>query len=57
MPLNPQPIIDLASAFYGSCLLFTASDIGIFGKLAELENADARRWTPMSGQPEWYDKL
>lgn len=41
MPLNPQPIIDLASAFYGSCVLFTASDLGIFGKLAELESAGA----------------
>lgn len=31
---SPQRIMDLASAFYGSCVLFTASDVGVFGALA-----------------------
>jgi ubiquinone/menaquinone biosynthesis C-methylase UbiE len=41
MPANPSRIIDMASAFYDSCVLFTASDLGVFGKLAELESASA----------------
>lgn len=40
MPPNPKRIIDMASAFYDSCILFTASDLGIFEKLAELGNAN-----------------
>ena len=31
----------MASAFYDSCVLFAASDLGIFAKLAELQRADA----------------
>jgi hypothetical protein len=38
---NPAHIIELASAFYASSTLFTASDVGVFGKLAELGPADA----------------
>jgi len=38
---KPDRIIALASAFYDSCILFTASDIGIFAKLAKLESATA----------------
>ena len=38
---NPSRIIELASAFYGSCTLFTASDLGIFAKLAELGPSDS----------------
>lgn len=38
---DPGLIMELASAFYGSCVLFTASDLGIFAKLAEMESADA----------------
>lgn len=34
MPPNPGRIIDLANAFHGSCVLFTASDLGVFGLLA-----------------------
>ncbi len=34
-------ILDMASAFYESCLLFTSSDLGIFRTLAELGEADA----------------
>lgn len=33
----------MASAFYDSCILFAASDLGIFGKLAELGEAEAGR--------------
>jgi SAM-dependent methyltransferase len=31
---DPSRIVELASAFYGSCVLFTASDLGIFSCLA-----------------------
>jgi ubiquinone/menaquinone biosynthesis C-methylase UbiE len=40
--LNPQRITEIASAFYESCVLFAASDLGVFGKLAELGSADAK---------------
>ncbi len=39
--MNPARIVEMASAFYESCVLFAASDLGIFGKLAELGEADA----------------
>jgi 3-hydroxy-5-methyl-1-naphthoate 3-O-methyltransferase len=38
---NPSHIMELASAFYGSATLFTASDLGVFGKLDEFGRADA----------------
>jgi len=38
---DPSQIVELASAFYGSCVLFTSSDLGIFAKLAELGSATA----------------
>lgn len=38
--MNPNRIVEMASAFYESCVLFAASDLGIFGKLAELGKAD-----------------
>lgn len=41
MTPNPQRIIDITNAYFDSCTLFTASDLGIFGKLAELRQADA----------------
>lgn len=39
MPPDPSNIISLASAFYGSNILFAASDLGVFGKLASLGEA------------------
>jgi SAM-dependent methyltransferase len=36
---DPARIVELASAFYGSCVLFTASDLGIFACLAKQEQA------------------
>ncbi len=39
MPPDPSNIISLASAFYGSNVLFAASDLGVFGKLASLGEA------------------
>jgi ubiquinone/menaquinone biosynthesis C-methylase UbiE len=36
---DPSRIIDLASAFYGSNVLFTASDLGVFGFLAKCKQA------------------
>ena len=39
-PPSPQGIIDMASAFYDSCVLFTASDLGIFAYLAEHPSAE-----------------
>lgn len=41
MAANPSRLIDMASAFYDSCVLFAASDLGVFGKLAELKSANA----------------
>ena len=39
--MNPARIIEMASAFYESSVLFAASDLGVFGKLAELGEANA----------------
>ena len=39
---KPERIVGMASAFYESCVLFAASDLGVFAKLAELGKADAR---------------
>jgi 3-hydroxy-5-methyl-1-naphthoate 3-O-methyltransferase len=39
--VNPTRLIEMASAFYESCVLFAASDLGIFSTLAELGEADA----------------
>ena len=39
--MNPARIVEMASAFYESSVLFAACDLGIFGKLAELGEADA----------------
>jgi len=41
MSASPSRIIDLASVFFDSSVLFAASDLGVFAKLAELESADA----------------
>ena len=38
--MDPNRIVDMASAFYESCVLFAASDLGVFKKLAELAEAD-----------------
>lgn len=38
---NPERIIGMTSAFFDSCVLFTASDLGIFAKLAELGPSEA----------------
>jgi ubiquinone/menaquinone biosynthesis C-methylase UbiE len=38
--MDPSSVVDMASAFYDSCVLFTASDLGIFKKLAEFGEAD-----------------
>jgi ubiquinone/menaquinone biosynthesis C-methylase UbiE len=43
MRADPTRIIDMASAYYDSCILFAASDLGIFGKLAELGEASSAR--------------
>jgi SAM-dependent methyltransferase len=39
--VKPDRIMGMASAFYDSCILFAASDLGVFAKLAELGTADA----------------
>jgi SAM-dependent methyltransferase len=41
--MDPNRIVDMASAFYESCVLFAASDLGIFGKLADLGEADLEK--------------
>ena len=38
---NPQRIMQMASAFYESCVLFTATDLGIFDALQAAGSADA----------------
>jgi SAM-dependent methyltransferase len=38
--VNANRIVEMASAFYESAILFAASDLGIFRKLAELGQAD-----------------
>jgi len=38
---DPSRIVRMASAFYDSCVLFAASDLGVFGALAECDCADA----------------
>lgn len=40
--IKPDRIMNMASAFYESCILFTASDLGVFAKLAELGATDAK---------------
>ena len=39
--MNPERIMRMASAFYESCVLFSASDLGVFAALARLGSADA----------------
>ena len=39
--VRPDRIMNLANAFYDSCVLFTASDLGIFKQLAAASPADA----------------
>lgn len=38
---DPGRIINMTSAFYNSCILFAASDLGVFAKLAEIDSADS----------------
>ncbi len=38
--INPKYITDMASAFYDSCILFTASDLGVFTYLQNNPNQD-----------------
>lgn len=38
---NPQRIMKMASAFYESCVLFAASDLGVFDLISESGKADA----------------
>jgi SAM-dependent methyltransferase len=41
MNLNPSRIVEMASAFHDSAILFAASDLGIFGALAKSGGATA----------------
>lgn len=38
---DARPIMDLANAFLGSCVLFAASDAGVFRRLSEQDGLDA----------------
>ena len=40
---RPDRIIQIATAFYESCILLTACELNVFGKIAELSRADVRR--------------
>jgi ubiquinone/menaquinone biosynthesis C-methylase UbiE len=39
--VNPTRLVEIASAYYESSVLFAASELGLFAKLAELGQADA----------------
>ncbi len=41
MNINPSRIMDMASAFQDSAILFAASDLGIFGAVAKSAEATA----------------
>ena len=47
--MNPTRLVEMASAFYESCVLFAASDLGLFDKLAGLGEADARTMAKACG--------
>lgn len=46
---SPARIVEMASAFYDSCVLFAACDLGIFKNLAELGEADLESITSACG--------
>lgn len=41
MALSPAPIMDLANAYFDSCVLFASAELGVFEALAKLGSADA----------------
>ncbi len=47
--MNPERIVSLASAFYESCVLFAASDLGIFRLLAQAGDADENKLAAAGG--------
>jgi ubiquinone/menaquinone biosynthesis C-methylase UbiE len=49
---DPTRIVEQASAFFESCVLFAASDLGIFGALARLGSADHAAVAEMLGLDE-----
>lgn len=49
---DPARIIELSNAFYGSCVLFTASDAGIFAELARAGAATASQVASSLGLAE-----
>ena len=46
---DPSAIIELSSAFYGSCILFTASDLGVFTALAKAGTDTSAHLAPTLG--------
>jgi SAM-dependent methyltransferase len=54
---DPARIINLANAYFDSCLLFAASDLGIFGELAALGQADSHTVAAALGLNERGVKL
>lgn len=52
MGADPRPIMDLANAFFGPCVLFTASDAGVFRRLSEQDGLDAAALARDLGQSE-----
>ena len=57
MTVNPSRIMRMASAFEESCILFTASDLGIFGKLSELGKTDSAQLARSLGLNERGTRL
>jgi hypothetical protein len=39
--ISPRSIMEMASAFYDACILFAASDLGIFARLSEIKETDS----------------
>ncbi len=47
--MNPERIVSLASAFYESCVIFAASDLGIFRLIAQVGDADEKELAAAGG--------
>ena len=57
MSVNPNKILDLTNAFFDSCVLFAASDAGIFAALDRLGQADCGAITVELGLDEHGARL
>src|SRR5579863_1739397 len=49
---DPRPIVELANAFFGSCVLFAACDAGVFRQLAGQDGMDVGMLSRALGQSQ-----